>query len=76
MLGLDDRTGKSPDTAVSLKLENETVTEYSLTTAPYPHILALELTQTDGTKLTLTDYASTGKRWDIGNKTAVWLKTK
>ncbi len=76
MLGLDDRTGKSPDTAVSLKLVNETVTEYTLTTAPYPHILALELTQTDGTKLTLTDYASTGKRWDIGNKTAVWLKTK
>ena len=76
MLGLDDRTGISPDTAVNIKIENEKVTSSTKASAPYPNILAIKVPQTDKTELLLTDYASTGKRWDIGNKTAVWLKTK
>ena len=44
--------------------------------APYPHIIEVEVPLTDGTKMTVTDYASAGKLWNEESKVAVWFLTK
>ena len=45
-------------------------------TAPYPHLIEMQIPLSDGTSHTVTDYASAGKLWTNESKMAVWMLTK
>ncbi len=44
-------------------------------TAPYEHIVEMQIPQKDGGYFTVTDYASAGKLWNEESKMAVWIRT-
>lgn len=44
-------------------------------TAPYPHMVELEVPLGNGGYFRVTDYASAGKKWAGGNKIAAWIRT-
>ncbi len=44
--------------------------------APYEHIIEVLVPLADGTKMTVTDYASAGKLWTDESKMAAWMLTK
>lgn len=44
--------------------------------APYKHVVEMEVPLTDGTKMHVTDYGSTGKLWSKESKMAAWIFTK
>lgn len=78
MLAQENRLGYSVDDPVDIKVNPDgTVdvykTEYNV---PYKCIEAFDIPLTDGTKMTLTDYASAGKLWTQESKMAVWILTK
>lgn len=80
MLGRDARLdgGCDVDAPVAVaEQEDGTTQAVSVPTdsVPYPCIVALRVPQTDGSSITLTDYASVGKTWDETSRCAVWLPT-
>ena len=44
--------------------------------APYKHIIEVRVPLTDGSTMTVTDYASAGKLWTEESKMAAWMLTK
>ena len=78
MLGGDNRLGGSVDAPVRIAEKEDGTVEAELLAVsdmPYPCMIAVRLPQTDGTTVTLTDYASVGKTWDVTSRCAVWLPT-
>ena len=78
MLGADNRLGRSVDEAFRIAEREDGTVDATLLSAadmPYPCMIALRIPQTDGTTVTLTDYASVGKTWDESSRCAVWLPT-
>lgn len=78
MLGGDNRLGGSVDEPVRIAEREDGTVDAELLPVdgmPYPCMIALRVPQTDGTTVTLTDYASVGKTWDETSRCAVWLPT-
>ena len=79
MLAQENRLGYSVDEPIEVEVGADgyvNVTFPESDKAPYAHILELEVPLTDGTKMTVTDYASAGKTFDEKSKMAVWFLTK
>ena len=76
MLSQEDRLGYSVDTPVDVKVNADGTVDVKLSNgkAPYEHIVEAEVPLTDGTYMTVTDYASAGKDWT--SRMAVWFLTK
>lgn len=77
MLAQDNRLGYCVDDAVSIRVQDEDCVEADLTeTGAYENIVAVKVPLTNGTYMTVTDYASAGKLWTEESKMAVWMKTE
>ena len=75
MLAQDDRLGYSVDTPIDVKVNADNTVDVKLDgKAPYDAILAAQIPLTDGSYMTVTDYASAGKDWE--SRMAVWFLTK
>lgn len=78
MLAQENRLGYSVDEAIALPKSTDGYAEICVPEqeiAPYEHLLELEVSLTDGTKMHVTDYASAGKLWTEESKMAVWMLT-
>ncbi len=78
MLAQENRLGYNVDDAVDIAVNADgTVDVYETETqVPYKHLMAFDVKLTDGSRMTLTDYASAGKLWTDESKMAVWFITK
>ena len=75
MLAREERLGLPVDTPVTPIAQEGTVETFP-GTAPYPAQVALEIPLADGTRMTVTDYASAGKLWREESRMAVWMLGK
>lgn len=78
MLAQDSRLGYSLDTPIDVKVNADGMVDVILSednTVPYPCIVAAKVPLTDGSYMTVSDYASAGKLWTEENKIAVWMLT-
>ena len=79
MLAQENRLGYSVDDPIDVKVNDDgsvSVEMPETDTAPYAHLLELKVPLTDGSYMTVTDYASAGKLWTEESKMAVWMLTK
>ena len=79
MFAQDNRLGYSVDDPVDIAVNEDGSVNLSFPEndkAPYTHIIEAEVPLTDGSKMTVTDYASAGKTYDDRSKMAVWFLTK
>ncbi len=79
MLAQENRLGYSVDTPVEIEVGEDgyvDVTFPESDTAPYPHILEVNVPLENGNTMTVTDYASAGKLWTEESKMAVWMLTE
>ena len=79
MLAQENRLGYSVDTPVTFLVREDGYVEGCLPDediAPYPHMVELQLPLSDGSYMTVTDYASAGKLWTEESKMAVWMRTE
>ena len=78
MLAQENRLGYSVDDPVDICVGDDgcvDVTFPETEKAPYPHILEVEVPLKDGSRMTVTDYASAGKLWTEESKMAAWMLT-
>ena len=75
MLAREERLGLPVDTPVTVA-EKDGCVDVRPGSAPYPALVALEIPLTDGTRMTVTDYASAGKLWRQASRMAVWMLGK
>ena len=79
MLAQENRLGYSVDEPIEVEVSNDGYVNALIPeteTAPYKHILEMQIPLKGGTKMTVTDYASAGKLWTEESKMAVWMLTK
>lgn len=78
MLAQENRLGYTVDDPIDVKVSEDGYVEVELSEgkAPYKNILECQVPLTDGTKMTVTDYASAGKLWTDESKMAVWMLTE
>lgn len=79
ILAQENRLGYSVDDPVSVLIGEDGYVDADLAEieiAPYGHILEVEVPLEDGSKMHMTDYASTGKLWTEESKMAAWILTK
>ena len=79
MLAQENRLGYSVDEPIDVKVEKNGNVEVKIPetdSAPYRHIVEVGVPLTDGSYMTVTDYASAGKLWNDESKIAVWMLTK
>ena len=79
MLAQDNRLGYSVDDPIDVAVNSDGSVDARLPerdSAPFPHILEMQIPLADGSWQTLTDYASAGKLWTQESKMAVWLLTR
>lgn len=79
MLAQENRLGYSVDDPIEVAVGADGYVDVALAdeaAMPYPSILAAQIPLTDGSKMTVTDYASAGKLWTEESKMAVWMLTK
>lgn len=79
MLAQENRLGYSVDTPISVSVQEDGYVDVVLPetdTAPYEHIVEVQIPLEDGTLMTVTDYASAGKLWNEESKMAVWMLTR
>mgnify|MGYP003514097671 CR=1 FL=1 len=79
MLAQENRLGYSVDEPIDVKVEKKGNVEVKIPetdSAPYRHIVEAKVPLTDGSYMTVTDYASAGKLWNDESKMAVWMLTK
>jgi len=75
MLAREERLGLPVDTPVTVE-DADGCVDVRPGTAPYPALVALEVPLADGTRMTVTDYASAGKLWRRESRMAVWMRGK
>lgn len=78
VLAQENRLGYSVDDPVDICVGDDgcvDVTFPETEKAPYPHILEVEVPLKDGSRMTVTDYASAGKLWTEESKMAAWMLT-
>lgn len=79
ILAQENRLGYSVDDPIDVKVNGDGYVDIEFPasdTAPYEHIIEVLVPLTDGTKMTVTDYASAGKLWTDESKMAAWMLTK
>lgn len=79
MLAQENRLGYSVDKPVSIHVNTDGTVDTVLPkqeNAPYPHMVEVKVPLTDGSYMTVTDYASAGKLWTEESKMAVWMLTQ
>ena len=79
MLAQENRLGYSVDDPIEVKVGEDGYVELisaDENKMPYPCIVAAGVPLTDGSVMTVTDYASAGKLWTEESKMAVWMLTK
>ena len=79
MLAQENRLGYSVDDPIDVLVNPDGTVDVAFPesdSAPFPHILEVELPLTDGSSIRLTDYASAGKLWTEESKMAVWMLTE
>lgn len=79
VLAQENRLGYSVDDAVTIAIDNDGYADISLPEndiAPYPHIIEANVLLKNGTRMTVTDYASAGKLWNEQSKMAAWILTE
>lgn len=79
VLAQDNRLGYSVDEPVEIRAEADGSVKALFKprdTAPYPHMVEMEIPLADGRAMTVTDYASAGKTWTEESKMAAWMRTK
>ncbi|MBQ1962517.1 MAG: glycoside hydrolase family 127 protein [Clostridia bacterium] len=78
-LAQENRLGYSVDDPVEIAVDENGYVDAVLSEspkAPYESILEVTVPLTDGSRMTLTDYASAGKLWTEESKMAAWILTK
>ena len=78
VLAQDARLGYSLATPVDVAVDADgfvATVRPAQDTAPYPHLLEVQVPLTDGSAMTVTDYASAGKLWTPDNEIAAWWLT-
>lgn len=76
-LAQDSRIGYNVDEPVDLKIEDGECVAAVIPKegkVKYKHIVEVDVPLTNGTYMTLTDYASAGKLWNEQSKVAAWIK--
>lgn len=74
MLAQDSRLGHPLEQPAGLRIDEEDcVSGEVIRVDTYPNMIALRLPKTDGSTLTVTDYASAGKLWTQESRMAVWM---
>lgn len=79
MLAQENRLGYSVDDPIAVAVREDGYVDVTISAtekAPYPHLVEVEIPLRDGTKMTVTDYASAGKLWTEESKMAVWMLTE
>jgi len=78
MLAQENRLGYNVDDAADFAVNADGSVDLYETefNVPYKHLMAFDVKLTDGSRMTLTDYASAGKLWTEESKMAVWFITK
>ena len=79
MLAQENRLGYSVDDPIDPVIGEDGYVDVVLPetdTAPYPHLLEVQIPLADGKTQTVTDYASAGKLWTEESKMAVWMLTE
>lgn len=77
-LAQDSRVGYDVDEPVDIKIENENCVDVVIPKedkVKFKHLVEVDVPLTNGTYMTLTDYASAGKLWNQQSKMAAWIKT-
>ena len=78
MLAQETRLGCNVDEPVEIATDADgyaAVTLPECDTAPYPHLLEARVRLQNGREMTVTDYASAGKKWTEESRMAVWMRT-
>jgi len=79
MLAQENRLGYSVDDPISVAVGTDDYVELTAvdeSKIPYPCMMAYGVPLTDGSVMTVTDYASAGKLWTEESKMAVWMLTE
>lgn len=81
MLAQENRLGYSVDKPISVKIDDDGYVaavhlEKSDKSIPFDHIVGMDIPLSDGSYMTVTDYASAGKLWNEESKLAVWMLTE
>ncbi len=78
MLAQENRLGYSVDDPVEIEVNPDGYvdTELAEGLAPYKAVVEVKVPLSDGTMMSVTDYASAGKLWTEESKMAVWMLTK
>lgn len=79
ILAQENRLGYSVDDPVDVRVNGDGYVDVEFPEsdiAPYEHIIEVLVPLADGTKMTVTDYASAGKLWTDESKMAAWMLTK
>lgn len=76
ILAQENRLGYSVDVPVSINVNDEGYVDVEIPEkdiTPYEHIIEVQVPLKNGTKMTVTDYASAGKLWTEESKMAAWI---
>ncbi len=79
VLAQENRLGYNVDEPVSIVMNNDGYVDVEFPTediAPYKHIIEVCVPLINGSKMTVTDYASAGKLWTEESKMAAWMLTE
>lgn len=79
VLAQENRLGYSVDDPIDVCVDADGYVDVTLPetdSAPYPHVVEAQVPLTDGTRMTVTDYASAGKLWTPESKMAAWMLTR
>lgn len=79
VLAQDSRNGYSLDEPMDIDVDSSGHISARLPnydTAPYSHIVEVEIPLKDGNFVTVTDYASVGKLWTEESRAAAWIRVK
>ena len=78
MLAQENRLGYSVDKPIDVLINPDGYVDVTLSdgAAPYKAIVEAKVPLSDGSLMTVTDYASAGKLWNEESKMAVWMLTK
>ena len=75
VLARDRRLGEDPAAPVKVKTDENGYVRLTPAEAPYPHIAAFRVEETDGPGFLVTDYASAGKTMDEASRCGCWWPT-
>jgi DUF1680 family protein len=78
VLAIENRLGHNVDEPINIHIEGDTLDAHvsSDNVAPYENQIEMYLTDANGKRIYMTDYASAGKLWNDESKMAAWIGIK